>query len=190
MEQLYRFIFLFFVLTISFQCSSVRKATEATKQMRQSSALADSLRDTKTADVTVPDTTITPADVSHVAELTPSDTDSVAAKTDSLSITAQDSLSIASQDSLTTSTQDSLSMEDQTLKAAVYYTAQDSMIFTNDNMGYLYGDADIQNMVKWVSRENTLPWIWKQRHLLHFGVDSVGKEFGLPLFSEGGQSTR
>lgn len=185
MEQLYRFIFLFFVLTISFQCSSVRKATEATKQMRQSSALADSLRDTKTADVTVPDTTITPADVSHVAELTPSDTDSVAAKTDSLSITAQDSLSIASQDSLTTSTQDSLSMEDQTLKAAVYYTAQDSMIFTNDNMGYLYGDADIKYGEMGIKGEYITMDMDSSVISSTFGVDSVGKEFGLPVFSEG-----
>lgn len=185
MEQLYRFIFLFFVLTISFQCSSVRKATEATKQMRQSSALADSLRDTKTADVPVPDTTITPADVSHMAELTPSDTASVAAKTDSLSITAQDSLSIARQDSLTTSTQDSLSMENQTLKAAVYYTAQDSMIFTNDNMGYLYGDADIKYGEMGIKGEYITMDMDSSVISSTFGVDSVGKEFGLPVFSEG-----
>lgn len=147
--------------------------------------MADSLRDTKTADVTVPDTTITPADVSHVAELTPSDTDSVAAKTDSLSITAQDSLSIASQDSLTTSTQDSLSMEDQTLKAAVYYTAQDSMIFTNDNMGYLYGDADIKYGEMGIKGEYITMDMDSSVISSTFGVDSVGKEFGLPVFSEG-----
>ena len=186
MEQLYRFIFLFFVLTISFQCSSVRKATEATKQMRQSSALADSLRDTETADVAMPDTTITPADVSRVAELTPSDTASVAVKTDSLSITAQDSLSIARQDSLSVSKQDSLSMEDQTLKAAVYYTAQDSMIFTSDNMGYLYGDADIKYGEMGIKGEYITMDMDSSVISSTFGVDSVGKEFGLPVFSEGG----
>lgn len=147
--------------------------------------MADSLRDTKTADVTVPDTTITPADVSHVAELTPSDTASVAAKTDSLSITAQDSLSIARQDSLITSTQDSLSMEDQTLKAAVYYTAQDSMIFTNDNMGYLYGDADIKYGEMGIKGEYITMDMDSSVISSTFGVDSVGKEFGLPVFSEG-----
>lgn len=147
--------------------------------------MADSLRDTKTADVTVPDTTITPADVSHMAELTPSDTASVAAKTDSLSITAQDSLSIARQDSLTTSTQDSLSMENQTLKAAVYYTAQDSMIFTNDNMGYLYGDADIKYGEMGIKGEYITMDMDSSVISSTFGVDSVGKEFGLPVFSEG-----
>ncbi len=148
--------------------------------------MADSLRDTETADVAMPDTTITPADVSRVAELTPSDTASVAVKTDSLSITAQDSLSIARHDSLSVSKQDSLSMEDQTLKAAVYYTAQDSMIFTSDNMGYLYGDADIKYGEMGIKGEYITMDMDSSVISSTFGVDSVGKEFGLPVFSEGG----
>ena len=63
--------------------------------------------------------------------------DSLAGITDSLTLASRDSLAVRQQ-------QDSLSMEDQTLKAAVFYTAKDSIIFTNDNMGYLYGDADIK----------------------------------------------
>ena len=38
---------------------------------------------------------------------------------------------------------DSLSTKEK-LTAPVFYTAQDSMVFTKGNMGYLYGDADVK----------------------------------------------
>lgn len=185
MKQLYRFIFLFFILTISFQCSSVRKATEATKQMRQSSASANLSPDTATKGIELPDTTTTPPLISSLKEPASSDKDVVTVETDSLSITIPDTIATTGQDSLSITAQDSTSMEDQTLKAAVYYTAQDSMIFTSDNMGYLYGDADIKYGKMGIKGEYITVDMDSSIISSTFGVDSLGKEFGLPVFTEG-----
>ena len=184
MKQLYRFIFLFFVLTISFQCSSVRKATEATKKMRQSPALAESPSNKAKGENALPDTTIA-LPTPPVKELAPPDSARTDAKVDSTSIITQDSLSFANQDSLSINTPDSVSMEDQTLKAAVFYTAQDSMIFTSDNMGYLFGDADIKYGEMGIKGEYITVDMDSSVISSTFGVDSLGKEFGLPVFSEG-----
>lgn len=153
--------------------------------MGQSPALAESTANKAKGENALPDTAIT-LPTPLVQELTPPDSARIAAKADSTSTIAQDSLSLAKQDSLSMNTPDSISMEDQTLKAAVFYTAQDSMIFTSDNMGYLYGDADIKYGEMGIKGEYITMDMDSSVISSTFGVDSLGKEFGLPVFSEGG----
>lgn len=145
--------------------------------------MAESHSNKATKENALPDTTI--ALPTAAQELTPPDSAKVAAKTDSLSIMAQDSASVLKKDSLSITAQDSISMEDQTLKAAVYYTAQDSMIFTSDNMGYLYGEADIKYGKMGIKGQYITVDMDSSLISSTFGVDSLGKEFGLPVFMEG-----
>lgn len=74
----------------------------------------------------------------------------------------------------------------QTLEAPVFYTAQDSMIFTGNNMGYLYGDADIKYGDLAIKGEYVTMDLDSNIVSSTFGLDSAGKEFGHPVFSEGG----
>ena len=39
---------------------------------------------------------------------------------------------------------DTIPKKKETLEATVFYTAQDSIIFTKDNKGFLYGQADVK----------------------------------------------
>lgn len=94
-----------------------------------------------------------------------------------------DSLTVNS-DSLTVSN-DSIS-EDQVLEAAVFYTAQDSMVFTGSNMGYLYGDADVKYGTLAIKGEFITMDMDSSVISSTFGVDTAGKEYGFPVFSEGG----
>jgi len=107
--------------------------------------------------------------------------------TDSLKAAiASDSLSINKQDSLSVNAADSVSSkEEEKLKAAVFYTAQDSMVFTSDNMGYLYGDAEIKYDEMGIKGEYITVDMDSSIISATFGLDSLGKEFGLPVFSEG-----
>lgn len=74
----------------------------------------------------------------------------------------------------------------QTLEAPVFYTAQDSMIFTGNNMGYLYGDADIKYGDLAIKGEYVTMDLDSNIVSSTFGLDSAGKEFGHPVFTEGG----
>lgn len=191
MRQLYRFIVLSFVLTISFQCSSVRKVTEGANQISQNTATADISTEAEGEDIVLPDTTnipaaaISPQEIQSV--LQPGDTIPTVLPSDSLKpATTADSLSVLTPDSLSTNAQDSISMEDQTLEVAVFYNAKDSMVFTNDNMGYLYGDADIKYGEMAIKGEYITMSMDSSLISSTYGVDSLGKEFGHPIFSEGG----
>ncbi|HPD87091.1 MAG TPA: putative LPS assembly protein LptD, partial [Proteiniphilum sp.] len=114
-------------------------------------------------------------------------TDSLTAGSDSLTLTPQDSIALSAQDSLSIKTQDSTSVaEKQTLEAAVFYTAQDSMIFTADNMGYLFGEADIKYGEMGIKGEYITMDMDSSLISSTYGVDSLGKEYGLPIFAEGG----
>ncbi len=185
MRQLYRFIILLSVLIISLQCASVRRAHEAANKMSQPSASTDLPGDTVTAKVIQPDTTATPLPITDTLAVTKVDSLQRAILADSL-VRTPDSLSIARKDSLSASQKDSLAMEDQTLKAAVHYTAKDSMIFTSDNMGYLYGEADIKYGELAITGQYITMDMDSSLISSTFGVDSLGKEYGLPVFSEGG----
>jgi hypothetical protein len=78
------------------------------------------------------------------------------------------------------------SIRNETLEFAVHYTAQDSIVFTANNMGYLYGDSDVKYGDLGIKGEFIT--VDMDSSLIHstFGLDSLGAEFGHPVFSEGG----
>ncbi|MDO5665011.1 MAG: putative LPS assembly protein LptD [Bacteroidia bacterium] len=80
---------------------------------------------------------------------------------------------------------DSLSTKEK-LTAPVFYTAKDSMVFTKGNMGYLYGDADVKYGDLAIKGEYITMDLDSNTVSSTFGLDSVGKEFGYPVFTQGG----
>jgi hypothetical protein len=81
---------------------------------------------------------------------------------------------------------DSLAPKKETLEEAVHYTAKDSMIFTGDNMGYLYGEADVKYGDLSIKGEYITTDLDSSVIYSTFGLDSIGKEFGYPVFTESG----
>ena len=80
---------------------------------------------------------------------------------------------------------DSLSIKEK-LTAPVFYTAQDSMVFTKGNMGYLFGEADVKYGELAIKGEQITMNLDSSIISSTFGLDSVGKEFGYPVFTQGG----
>lgn len=95
---------------------------------------------------------------------------------------SSDSLRQQPTDSVTA---DSLSAKEK-LTAPVFYTAQDSMVFTKGNMGYLYGEADVKYGDLGIKGEYITTNLDSSIISSTFGIDSVGKEFGFPVFTQGG----
>jgi lipopolysaccharide assembly outer membrane protein LptD (OstA) len=60
------------------------------------------------------------------------------------------------------------------------------MVYTGNNMGYLYGDADVKNGNLAIKGEFITMDLDSSIISSTFGIDSAGKEFGYPVFSEGG----
>jgi lipopolysaccharide assembly outer membrane protein LptD (OstA) len=81
---------------------------------------------------------------------------------------------------------DSLNQKKETLEAPVYYTAQDSMIFTKDNLGFLYGEAEVKYGKIGIKGEFITADLDSNTISSTFGIDSVGKEFGYPVFDDNG----
>ena len=72
------------------------------------------------------------------------------------------------------------------LETTVFYTAQDSIVFTKDNKGFLYGKADVKYQT--IAIEGELITMDMDSSIIGatFGLDSVGKEFGYPTFDDKG----
>lgn len=173
MGQLLRYISLFFVPVIFLQVFSVRNAVAA----KESSALvassesmfSEKVRQIISAQQEMVSDTINPMDsITEKGNPIPSDSIGVHLPADSLS-TSQDTVS-----------------QKQTLEAVVYYTAQDSMVFTGKNMGYLYGEADVKYGDLAMKGEYITMDLDSSVISSTYGLDSVGKEFGHPVFSQGG----
>jgi lipopolysaccharide assembly outer membrane protein LptD (OstA) len=81
---------------------------------------------------------------------------------------------------------DSLNQKKETLEAPVYYTAQDSMIFTKDNLGFLYGEAEVKYGKIGIKGEFITADLDSNTISSTYGLDSVGKEFGYPVFDDNG----
>ncbi len=81
---------------------------------------------------------------------------------------------------------DSIALKKETLEAPVHYTAKDSMVFTKGNMGYLYGDADVKYADLAIKGEYITMDLDSNIISSTFGLDSIGKEFGHPVFTQGG----
>ncbi len=189
MSQLFRSIFLLLVLAIFYQCSSVQKTTVATNQQSQIKEIAipEVIPDIAQVDTTllvdsdstiiIPDSTIIKPEFAEI------EGDSTIINPDSL-LAGQDSLIIDS---------DSINLADSVatpvtniLEAPVQYSAQDSIIFTANNMGFLYGEADIKYGEMGISGEFITMDMDSSLISSTFGVDTLGVEFGHPVFVEGG----
>lgn len=81
---------------------------------------------------------------------------------------------------------DSAKIKKETLEAPVHYTAKDSIVFTKGNFGYLYGDAEVKYQKIGIKGEKITMNMDSSTVAATFGVDSVGKEFGYPVFDDKG----
>ena len=184
MRQIIHYIFIFVLLTFFFQCSSLRRTGIAADQTGRD-ALSESLpADTPDIDILLTDSTKQEIDregallAERLSQEKLPPPDSTILASDSLSIIPVDSTEMLT-------TQDTIPPK-QTLEAAVFYTAQDSIIFTGDNKGYLYGDADIKYGEMGIKGEQITMDMDSSVIQSTFGLDSLGDEFGYPVFSEGG----
>ena len=187
MRQKLQSIFLLLVLAIFYQCSSVQKTTVATTQLSQVNEIdidPDQL-------ITEQDPTLILPTDSAAAEdklIQPSNT---IAEEDTTLIQPLDSLTADSltADSLIADTLavDTLPLESEAkLEAPVHYSAQDSIVFTADNMGFLYGQADVKYGEMGITGEFITMDMDSSVISSTFGLDSLGEEFGHPVFIEGG----
>jgi lipopolysaccharide assembly outer membrane protein LptD (OstA) len=189
-KQPIRSILVVLILAIFYQCSSVRNSSIA------EIAIPEILPDTtvKIAQVKIPEPIVTDS-ITEELNTTVISTDSIEDLSETIELSG-DSLQLPSAivDDSTQLAQDAaVAREDslalagkQTLDAPVYYTAQDSMVFTNDNMGFLYGKADIKYGEMAITGEKITMDLDSSIISSTFGVDSLGVEFGFPVFTEGG----
>lgn len=97
---------------------------------------------------------------------------------------AKDSL-ILRQDSIH---QDSINEKKPILEAIVNFKAKDSIVIMGNNTAYLFGDGDIlyntPTPIK-LNAENIRMSMDSNIVTATFGLDSIGKEFGYPVFHDG-----
>lgn len=72
------------------------------------------------------------------------------------------------------------------LDAPVIYEANDSIVFSSGNMGYLYGDSKVDYQTMSIKAENISMSMDSSIVHASYGLDSVGQEFGYPIFSDNG----
>jgi lipopolysaccharide assembly outer membrane protein LptD (OstA) len=189
MRQLFRSIFLLLVLAIFYQCSSVQKTTVATNQLSQVKEIAipEVISDIKDSDTTV---VVDSSSTITVEDSTIIQPDIASSENDSTIIDQE--LLIADQDSTIIDSDTSIEADSvitpakNVLESPVQYSAQDSIIFTANNMGFLYGQADIKYGEMGISGEYITMDMDSSLISSTFGVDSLGVEFGHPVFIEGG----
>lgn len=90
------------------------------------------------------------------------------------------------EDTVKVEKKDSVPQTKETLESIVTYNAKDSMVFTKKNMGYLYGDADVKYGELSIKGEYITMDLDSNLIYSTFGLDSLGKEFGYPVFSDKG----
>ncbi|MCC8153584.1 MAG: LPS-assembly protein LptD [Tannerellaceae bacterium] len=73
------------------------------------------------------------------------------------------------------------------LDAPVAYQATDSIVMTAGNWAYLYGDADVTYQQIELQAEIIEMNMDSSIVFAKFGLDSIGSEFGYPLFIDGGE---
>lgn len=73
------------------------------------------------------------------------------------------------------------------LDAPVTYQATDSMVMTAGNWAYLYGEGDVKYQNIELQSELIEMNLDSSMVYAKFGLDSIGDEFGYPLFKEGEQ---
>lgn len=80
---------------------------------------------------------------------------------------------------------DSARANRQALDAVVDYAAKDSIVFTEGNWAYLYGSAEVKYKDLGLKGEYLTTNMDSSIVWAKYGVDSLGKEFGYPEFSQG-----
>lgn len=82
---------------------------------------------------------------------------------------------------------DSIPQKTNALTAPVDYQAADSIVMTAGNWAYLYGDGNVKYQQIELQSENIEMNMDSSLVFAKFGLDSVGEEFGFPLFKDGDQ---
>ncbi|MGM9758503.1 MAG: putative LPS assembly protein LptD [Parabacteroides sp.] len=103
-------------------------------------------------------------------------------------VTSADSLTLAADKAAVPDTLavDSTSNR-QVLDAPVSYQAADSIVMTAGNWAYLFGDGSVKYQQIELQAENIEMNMDSSVVFAKFGLDSVGSEFGYPLFKDGDQ---
>lgn len=96
-----------------------------------------------------------------------------------------DSLQVAAVDSV--AQPDSAATKKQVLDAPVVYQAADSIVMTAGNWAFLYGEGDVKYQQIELQAENIEMNMDSSLVYAKFGLDSIGAEFGYPLFKDGDQ---
>ena len=81
---------------------------------------------------------------------------------------------------------DSIPPKKAGLDARVDYQAKDSIIMTADNWAYLFGEGDVKYEQIQLQSEKIEINMDSSIVYATYGLDSLGHEFGYPLFNEGG----
>ena len=112
--------------------------------------------------------------------------DSLSLPMDSL-LLPSDSLDIAVADSMALANDSVPERKRDGLEAPVEYQATDSIVMTAGNWAYLYGEGDVKYQNIELQSELIEMNMDSSVVFAKFGLDSVGEEFGYPLFIEGSQ---
>lgn len=83
-----------------------------------------------------------------------------------------------------TTAQDTTKNKKASLDAPVDYSANDSIVFTSDNRGYLYGDSKVDYQTMSIKAENISMSMDSSIVHASYGLDSIGEEFGFPIFKD------
>ena len=109
---------------------------------------------------------------------------------DSIAVRQPDSLlKIAADSTLRadTATVDTTALKKSMLEAPVTYQASDSIVLTGTNMAYLYGESNVKYQNIELQAERIEMSMDSSIVYATFALDSVGAEYGYPLFVEGEQ---
>lgn len=109
---------------------------------------------------------------------------------DSIAVRQPDSLlKIAADSTLRadTATVDTTARKKSMLEAPVTYQASDSIVLTGTNMAYLYGESNVKYQNIELQAERIEMSMDSSIVYATFALDSVGAEYGYPLFVEGEQ---
>ena len=109
---------------------------------------------------------------------------------DSIAVRQPDSLlKIAADSTLRadTATVDTTARKKSMLEAPVTYQASDSIVLTGTNMAYLYGESNVKYRNIELQAERIEMSMDSSIVYATFALDSVGAEYGYPLFVEGEQ---
>ena len=107
------------------------------------------------------------------------------APTDTVMAVVGDTVVSAGQDSVLAL--DSVPKKQTGLDAPVSYQAKDSIIMTGANWAYLFGESDVKYQQIELQSEKIEMNMDSSLVYATFGLDSIGEEFGYPLFKAGDQ---